>query len=518
VADHTSFVEHRDTDDAPSLAALTEMAHEARQAGDFDRAAMLFSRAAGHDDADLQTELNLQIRQACCLLAVERHAEAAALANVVAQQARAEGHLPELADALGVIVDHHARSDRLAEAANVLSEAAYILAQLPNEPSSFQVVQNMAATYAHCGFIEAALQLYDRALRFADNDGDRQFVYANMAAAYHYAAQREPDPQAQYRLLHDGLYSATAALDPEGAFEVMAMGSAHAHRSMMLSAIGHYAAALDDARLGQLISVEHGLAEERVVAMAGEAIALWRSTNDPTVYDEVHATLALADELNLTAYLAPLYEVEVEILWSLGRLDEARSALERRLHDLTIRLSAERAARWEHVQLGVDHRRVEALSESDPLTGLPNRRHLSHLLPKVLDDHPPVVVGVIDLDGFKTINDDYGYLVGDGVLQELGQLLERVCRRGDSVVRLGGDEFVMVLRETSPGDARAVFERVRMLIGTRTWHGVPGDFRLTASIGMAVASAADDTERVLADATAALQRAKKSGRDRITSG
>jgi diguanylate cyclase (GGDEF)-like protein len=508
-----------DTTDEP-LHDLTATAHEARQAGEFDRAAGLFAQAASvaAGSSDEQLELHLQIRQACCLLAVEKHADAAALAQVVAQRARAEGFLPELADALGVIVDHHSRSERLAEAANVLSEAAYILEQLPNEPENFQVVQNMAATYAHCGFIEAALQLYDRALRLADNDPDRQFVYANMAAAYHYAAQREPDPQLQYQLLHDGLYAATAALDPEGAFEVMAMGAALAHRSMMLSAIGHYSAALDDARRGQEIAIEHGLGEETVVAMAGEAIAKWRSSNHHDVYALVQRTLALADELNLTSYVAPLQEVEVEILWSMGRLDEGRAALERQLHDVSRRLSDERAARWEHVRLGVDHRRVEAISESDPLTGLPNRRHLAHLLPKVLDDHPPVVVGVIDLDGFKNVNDDYGYLQGDLVLQEIGGVLERVCRRGDSVARLGGDEFVMILRETSPGDAKVVFERVRSLIAHRTWHGLPGDYRLTASVGMSVASTSDDTQRVLADATAALQLAKKSGRDRITAG
>ena len=60
-----------------------------------------------------QTQLNLQIRQACCLLAAERYDEAAALARVVAQQARAEGYLPELADALGLMVDDHSRANRL---------------------------------------------------------------------------------------------------------------------------------------------------------------------------------------------------------------------------------------------------------------------------------------------------------------------------------------------------------------------------------------------------------------------
>lgn len=131
-----------------TLATLEQRAIEARQAGDFEGAGRLFAQAADCADG-LQTQLNLQIRQACCLLAVERYEEAGALAQVVAQQARSEGYLPELADALGVIVDHHSRADRLAEAAHLLSEAVYTLARLPNVPANYQVVHNMAVTYAH---------------------------------------------------------------------------------------------------------------------------------------------------------------------------------------------------------------------------------------------------------------------------------------------------------------------------------------------------------------------------------
>jgi diguanylate cyclase (GGDEF)-like protein len=178
-------------------------------------------------------------------------------------------------------------------------------------------------------------------------------------------------------------------------------------------------------------------------------------------------------------------------------------------------LHDESRARWEHVRLGVDHYRMEALSETDPLTGLPNRRHLAHALSDVLGDHPPVCVGVIDLDGFKQINDEYGYLQGDAVLQELAGILERTCRRGDSVARLGGDEFVMLLRETSPGDARVVLERLRQLIGHRSWHAIPPHVRLTASVGVAVGSGATESRRVLADAVDAMQLAKRSGRDQI---
>ena len=500
--------------DERSAQRLQQDAIDARRSGRFQEAALLFARAADLTP-DEQARLNLQIRQACCLLAVECYDEAAALATVIADRARHEHYLPELADALGVTVDHLVRSNRLAEAAHALSEAMYLLDRLPNEPSNYDVIHNMGVTYAHSGFTEASLELFDRALRVADNDDDRQFTYASMTSAYHYSAQREPDVLERNRLLHDGVYAATAALDPAGAREVMSMCTALAHRSMMLAEIGHYQAAVNDAKEARRMASEHGMIEEQVIAMSGEAIARWRADHDVEVLGLVSDTLALGAELNLTGHLGPLQAVEVEILWELGRHDDARAALERQQRDTLRRLHDERAARWEHVRLGVEHLRVEALSTSDPLTGLPNRRHLDTLLPEALDGTAPVCVAIIDLDGFKQVNDEYGYLLGDSVLQEVAGLLERVCRRNDAVVRLGGDEFVMVLRDTSPGDARSVFERVRQLVAARTFHGLPSALRLTASIGVAVGSAPVDRTRVLADAADALQEAKRGGRDRI---
>ena len=492
-----------------------QQAIESRQAGDFMNAARLFAHAA-EEAQELRAQLNLQIRQACCLVAAEVYDDAAALAAIVAQQARTEGYLAELADALGIIVDEHARSGRWGEAADVLSEAVYILGQLPNDSENYQVVHNLAVTYAACGFIEPALELYDRALRLADNDLDRQFAYASMSEAYHDAAQREPDPRVQHRLLHDGLYSATAALDPEGGTEVMAMCKALAHRSMMLAEIGHHHSAIDDARKARTIACEHGLRADLLVAMIGEALALWGLTRDTSVRTLVDEALSLAAQLPPTPYTRPLYELEVDVLWFLGGFEDARVALERNLRDAHQRLHDERLARWEHVLLGVEHMKIAAVGESDELTGLPNRRAFAHQLPAVLEDYAPVCIGVIDLDGFRAINERFGYAVGDGVLQEVAGMLERVCRRGDSVARLGADEFVMVLRETSPGDARIVFERVRQLIAHRTWHGIPPDFHLTASVGVTVGGAATDPEQLLSDTRTALEQAKQAGRDRMT--
>ena len=114
------------------------------------------------------------------------------------------------------------------------------------------------------------------------------------------------------------------------------------------------------------------------------------------------------------------------------------------------------------------------------------------------------------------INEGFGYEAGDGVLQEVAEVLERVCRRGDSVVRIGGDEFVMVLRDASPGDARIVFERVRQLIAARSWSTLPADVHLTASVGVTVGSGALNSGKLLATANEALRQAKAAGRDRIT--
>ena len=124
---------------------------ELRRVGNFTGAAQLFAAAATSSE-EAQRRLNLQIRQACCLLSVDRSAEAAELASHVAYEARLNGYLVELADAVGVVVDHYIRSGRLAEASHLMSEALDVMEQLPVDASSYQVIHNLAATYEHSGF------------------------------------------------------------------------------------------------------------------------------------------------------------------------------------------------------------------------------------------------------------------------------------------------------------------------------------------------------------------------------
>ncbi len=399
--------------------------------------------------------------------------------------------------------------------AHLLAEVMPAIEQLPLDPSAFPLIYDLAVTCEQSGFLESSLVLYDRCLRLSLNDDDLQTTYANLTAAYHAAAAAEPDPTKRDRHLHDGLYAATAALDPEGARQVRPMCVALAHRSVLFAEIGHHASALADAQRVRPLAVANGLHREQVVAAIGEVIARWHGALDTTVLAVINEINVLAEDLNIDHFLRSVHEVEVDVLWTMGRYDEARVVLQRETDRLYAKLRRHAADRWEPVRASVDRIRRASDVEADPLTGLPNRRFLGRWLPEVLSDDVPVCIAALNLDGFALVNQGFGPAAGDGVLQEVAALLERVCRRGDSVTRLGGDDFVMVLRDASPGDARVVLERVRQLISARSWSTLPAEVHLNASIGATVGSGALNATALQATARDALRHAKAMGGDQI---
>lgn len=400
--------------------------------------------------------------------------------------------------------------------AHLLSEVMPIVDQLADDAAAFLALRDLAERCERAGFVESSLVLYDRCLRFSLTDDEQQATYANLTAACHAAAAATTDPVKRDRHLHDGLYAATAALDPGGCQQERPMCIALAHRSVLLAEVGHHQAALADAHRAQALAVENGMPREQVIASIGEVIARWNGSLDTTVLTLISEIDAVANDLDLHDLLRSVTNVEVDVLWSLDRRDDARAALQRRNEQLHALLHRSSEDRWRHVRVGIDRLRDVAEAEADRLTGLPNRRHLDHWLPELMSDDVPVCIAALNVDGLGYVNQSFGRDAGDLVLQELGVLLERVCRRGDSVTSVGSGEFVMVLRDASPGDARIVLERVRQLIAARSWAGLPADVHVTTSVGATVGSGAENSDALQALAHDALRHAKSAGGDRIT--
>ncbi len=414
------------------------------------------------------------------------------------------------------MTDDIATDDQPTSGALLLAEVIYAVEQLPHEPSSYPAIYDLAVTCDQSGFFDSSLVLYDRCLRIAATDDDRQVAYANLTAAFRAAAMSETDPAQRCRHLRDGLYAATAALDPEGSQQAGPTCVALANRAVLFAELGHHESALEDAVQARKLAIQHGMRREQVIAAVGEVIARWNSSLDTTVMTLIEEAKAIADEVDADDCIRPLITVEVEVLWSLGRHDDARTVLRRQVERLYTMLHSQTADRWDNVRAGVERLRHSFADESDALTGLPNGRFLGRWLPEVLSHDGPVCVGAVNIDGFGRMNEDFGSPAGDSVLQEVASVLERICRRGDSVMRTGGDEFVMVLRDASPGDARVVFERIRQLIAARSWTALPANVHLSASVGVTVGSGAANSSKLLAAASEALRQAKIAGGDRIS--
>lgn len=164
-------------------------------------------------------------------------------------------------------------------------------------------------------------------------------------------------------------------------------------------------------------------------------------------------------------------------------------------------------------------RELQDQARLDPLTRLGNRRHLEDRLAARLAELHRGRAGfgllLLDLDGFKSINDTYGHLVGDDCLRGVGASLAAGSRVDEDVVRYGGDEF-LVLTSVEDADALgAVAARLAGLVHHTRVHGLTGGRHLTVSGGAVLARADDDEDSLLARADEALYAAKRSGRGTV---
>lgn len=199
---------------------------------------------------------------------------------------------------------------------------------------------------------------------------------------------------------------------------------------------------------------------------------------------------------------------------ALGHLTEYER-LERQRTTSQLRSASELFVTRTEAEAEAERHRYSA--ERDPLTGLANRRRLSRLLTELTpvdDTATPFALAMVDVDHFKSINDELGHAIGDSVLVELAQILLGERAADDVVVRYGGEEIVIVLPHAGSDDAAARCERLRSRIEQHVWADLPDDRRVTVSIGIASTPPAEP-DRVVSAADRAMYAAKRSGRNQV---
>jgi len=167
---------------------------------------------------------------------------------------------------------------------------------------------------------------------------------------------------------------------------------------------------------------------------------------------------------------------------------------------------------------------LQRLVSTDALTSLRTRRTFLRALETQLETAVryarPLSVLILDIDHFKTYNDEFGHLAGDDVLRTVGETLRSVARRSDVVARIGGEEIGIILPETDEAGAVALAERFRRAIESADWPHRP----VTASLGAVTVAFQESVPRpeapalssLLREADRALYWSKSEGRNRVT--
>lgn len=163
-------------------------------------------------------------------------------------------------------------------------------------------------------------------------------------------------------------------------------------------------------------------------------------------------------------------------------------------------------------------RSLRQAARTDPLTGLPNRRHLPEWLRSNRsrnDRRANVAFIMVDLDYFKSVNDNFGHCVGDSILVAAARAINGECREDEVVVRWGGEEFLILRGSGSLEESWSWTDRVRRSIADIRIGEEASAARIAASLGLAIVPTAEFGEHSLWIADRALHLAKELGRDRV---
>jgi diguanylate cyclase (GGDEF)-like protein len=286
------------------------------------------------------------------------------------------------------------------------------------------------------------------------------------------------------------------------------------------------------------------LTDQKMPGVCGVELLEWVKENSPktirlmmTGFAELEETINAINKGQVFRFMLKPWQPEtlLDILRTAAKtfmlersheqlLDELRQ-LNDKLRDMNQELEnrvAERTKALEEAYHDLEHKNkmLERLALTDPLTNLPNRRAMDRLAEGELrrrERYPSsLAIGLIDIDHFKQINDQFLHTGGDKVLVDLARCLKNSVRTVDSLGRIGGEEFMVVAPETSTEGAYVLGERIRSMVESEKFAYKDNPIAVRVSIGIAVADADNeiDYEIMKHVASAALSEAKNTGRNK----
>ncbi len=230
----------------------------------------------------------------------------------------------------------------------------------------------------------------------------------------------------------------------------------------------------------------------------------------------------------LQKMIKTLPDTPIVVLTGLNEEQIGRTAIQNGATDYIPKAHATTYLLSRAITYGIDRNRliseIKRQAEEDCLTGLPNRsslfKHLETLIEQAKRNDSKLAMAMLDLDGFKSVNDKYGHLAGDKLLVEVARRLKQALRKSDYVARLAGDEFILLITNyNNHEELLSVLEKKRLSVAKPMLIDLPAEnieVKISCSIGVVEWSENKTIENLVSLADSQLYEGKRLGKDRVS--